>query len=113
MKIKMEGCHFEDNGTAIKAPDSVEFDMTDTKFINNQKALDIFSTKSQLEQIGLPEDTPKELLEEVIEIYKAHQNSPLPEQENAISKSKLFSWLGHGASVASIASAIIALLQSI
>lgn len=39
MAIKITDCHFENNGTGIKAPTSVEIDMSGTSFKGNGKVM--------------------------------------------------------------------------
>jgi len=112
MAIKMTNCHFENNGTGIKAPTSVKIEMSGTTFKSNGKAIDIFVSASDLKSLGLPENTPQEYIKEVIEILSQVKDNPKEQQLESISDSSLFKWLGHGASVASIGSAIIAFFQS-
>ncbi|CAM3885076.1 hypothetical protein [Pseudoalteromonas maricaloris] len=111
MVIKITDCHFENNGTGIKAPTSAKIDMSGTSFKGNGKAMDIYVSAADLNQLGLPENTPQEYLQEVIQILQGQKGQSEEVQVAAISDSSLFKWLGHAASVSSIASGIIAFVQ--
>ena len=113
MAIKMTNCHFENNGTGIKAPTSAEIDMSGTTFRGNGKAMDIFVSKVDLYKLGLPENTPQEYLREVIETLEGLKGHPQDKQIESISDSSLFKWLGHSASVATIGSALISFIQTL
>ena len=113
MAIKITDCHFENNGTGIKAPTSAEIDMSGTSFKGNGKAMDIYVSADDLCQLGLPENTPQEYIKEVIQILQGQKGQPEEVQVASISDSSLFKWLGHAASVSSIASGIIAFVQSL
>ncbi len=113
MAIKMTNCHFENNVIGIKAPTSVEIDMSGTSFKGNGKAIDIYVAATDLLHLGLPENTPQEYMQEIIEILQGQKGQPEEVQIESIADSSLFKWLGHGASVASIASGIISFVQSL
>jgi len=113
MVIKITGCHFEGNGIGIKAPTSAKIDISGTSFKDNGKAMDIYVSASDLRHLGLPENTPQEYLQEVIEILQGQKGQPEEVQMKSIADSSLFKWLGHAASVSSIASGIIAFVQSL
>ena len=109
----MTNCHFEGNGTGIKAPTSAEIEMSGTIFKNNGKAMDIFVSAVDLKLLGLPDNTPQEYIKEVIQILEQKKQLPEAAQLESIENSKLFKWLGHGASIASIGSALITYIQTI
>lgn len=113
MVIKIMDCHFENNGTGIKAPMAIEIDVSGTSFKGNGKALDIYVSAADLRHLGLPENTPQEYIQEVIEILRSQKYQPEEVQVESIAESSLFKWLGHAASVSSIGSAIIAFVQSL
>jgi hypothetical protein len=113
MSIKFTDCNFEGNGTGIKAPESVEMELTGTVFKNNGKAIDIFVPEHKLLELGLPENTPQDLLQEVIQILKQNNAKSDDEKMESILDSNLFKWLGHGASIASIGSALIGFVQTL
>jgi hypothetical protein len=113
MALKMTDCHFEGNGTGIKAPTSAEIEISGTTFKDNGKAMDIFVSSSDLKTLGLPEDTPQEYIREVLHSLEHQKDLPTEQKLESISNSNLFKWLGHGASVASIGSALITFLQSL
>jgi hypothetical protein len=113
MAIKMTDCHFEGNGTGIKAPTSAEIEMSGTTFKDNGKAIDVFVSAADLKSLGLPENTPQEYIKEVLQILSDEKGLPKEQQLQSISSSELFKWLGHGASIASIGSALITFLQTL
>jgi len=73
MAIKITDCHFENNGTGIKAPTSAEIDMSGTSFKGNGKAMDIYVSAADLRQLGLPENTPQEYIQEAIQILQGQK----------------------------------------
>jgi len=113
MAIKITNCHFENNGTGIKAPTSAEIELSGSTFKDNGKAMDIFISVADLKSLGLPEDTPQEYIKEVLQILSDKKGITEEEQLQSISDSKLFKWLGYSSSIASIGSAIIAFSQTL
>lgn len=113
MPIIMTDCHFAGNGTAIKAPTSADIQMSGTTFVGNGKALDIYVSAVDLQKLGLPQDTPQEMLKEVISIIQGMPGSSDEEKETAITKSSLFEWLGAAASASTLATALIQFCSSL
>lgn len=113
MSIIMNDCHFEKNETAIKAPTSVDIKMSGTKFVGNGKAIDIYVSATDLQKLGLPDDTPQEMLREVISLMQSMSNSSIAEKEEAITRSPLFEWLGAAASASTLATALVQFFSSI
>lgn len=113
MAIKMTNCHFENNGTGIKAPTSANIDMSGTTFKGNGKAMDIYISSADLVNLGLPKNTPQEYIQEVVAILQKQVGAPQKDQIESISNSALFKWLGHGASISTIGSALISFIQTL
>lgn len=113
MPFNITDCHFENNGTAIKAPTSADIKMSGTTFVCNGKAMDIYVSAVDLQKLGLPQDTPQEMLKEVISIIQGMLCSSEEEKEAAITKSSLFEWLGAAASTSTLATALIQFCSSL
>lgn len=90
MAIKITDCHFEGNGTGIKAPTSVEIEISGTTFKDNHKAMDICVSPEDLKNLELPFDIPQKYIKEVLQILEQSKQQPEAEQLNSISKSQLF-----------------------
>ncbi|MGE6293731.1 hypothetical protein [Aeromonas media] len=113
MPIIMTNCHFENNGTAIKAPTSADIKMSGSTFVGNGKAMDIYVSAVDLQKLGLPQDTPQEMLKEVISIIQGIPGCSQEEKEAAITKSSLFEWLGAAASASTLATALVQFCSSL
>ncbi|WP_178861609.1 hypothetical protein [Thiomicrorhabdus cannonii] len=112
MAIKIIDCHIENCGTGISSSSDVELDISGTKIIACKKAIELRDPPSVLDSLGLPADTPTELLKEVLEtLLKTESKTPVQSAE-IISKASLFEWLGGIANSSSILSNLIALQQN-
>ena len=107
MPIIIKDCQFNSNGTGIKAPTSADIQMSGTKFVDNGKAIDIYVSVVDLQKLGLPNDTPQELLVEIISILQSMPPHFDDEQISVVKKSRLVDWLGAAGSVSTIASSIV------
>lgn len=113
MSIIIKDCHFENNGTGIKAPTSADIQMSGTKFIDNGKAIDIYVSAVDLQNLGLPPNTPQDLLKEIITTLQSMSSNTEVEKENAVKQSQLFNWLGAASSVSTIATAVVQFVASL
>ena len=113
MAIIMKDCHFENNGTGIKAPTSADIQMSGTTFVRNGKALDIYVSAVDLQKLGLPPDTPQELMQEIIATLQGISAEPAKVKQEAIENSRLFKWLGHAASLATVGTALVQFVTAI
>lgn len=107
MPLIITDCHFENNGTAIKAPTSANIQMSGSTFIDNGKAIDIYVSAVDLQKLGLPPDTPQELLKEIITTLQGMPFNTAVEKVNAVKQSQLFNWLGAASSASTIATALV------
>lgn len=112
MPIIIKDCHFENNGTGIKAPTSADIQMSGTKFVDNGKALDIYVSAVDLQKLGLPPDTPQELLREIITTLQGMPSHTVVEKVAAVRQSQLFNWLGAAASVSTVATSLVQFVAS-
>jgi len=113
MPIIIKDCHFENNGTGIKAPTSADIQMSGTKFVDNGKALDIYVSAVDLQRLGLPPDTPQELLKEIIFTLQGMPSHSEAEKVAVVKQSQLFNWLGAAASVATVATSLVQFVASL
>ncbi|WP_145494976.1 hypothetical protein [Yersinia massiliensis] len=111
MGLIIKNCFISECNKGVVAPDSLDIDITGTVFEKTGVAIDIYPSSQELRQVGLPENTPKELLAEAIETLKKLQSSTTEEKQAAISKSKLFNWLSNGASIATVTTAVMEMIK--
>ncbi len=105
MSITINDCHFENNGTGIKAPTSADIQMSGTKFVNNGIALDIYVSAADIQTLGLPAETPQEFIKEVISALQGTNIES--EKMKVVEESRLFKWIGNTASLSTIATALM------
>lgn len=113
MPIIIKNCNFENNGTGIKAPTSADIQVSGTNFIANGKALDIYVSAADLQKLGLPPNTPQDLLKEIIITLQNMPSNTQTEKENSVKQSRLFDWLGAAASASTIATAVVEFVASL
>lgn len=113
MAIIIKNCHFENNGTGIRAPTSADIQMSGTKFVDNGKAVDIYVSAVDLQRLGLPADVPQELLLGVIATLRSIPFQSKDEKANVVMRSELFNWLGAAASASTIATALVQFVASL
>ncbi len=81
--------------------------------MDNGKAMDIFVSAVDLQRLGLPEDTPQELLKEVISTLQGMTFQSDGEKEIVAKQSRLFRWLDAAASVSTISSSLVQFVKSL
>lgn len=92
MSHNFDGCEFEDNGTGIRVEGDVELNVKNSKFRRNNIAVDIHRP-DLMRKVGLPENTPFDLVKELSEAIVKAQAISAEEQLNVAKKSRLTDWL--------------------
>jgi len=112
MPIKMIDCSIEDCGIGISAPATLRLDLTRTNIVNCQKAIEIRDPQSILASLGLPEDTPTNLLRETLQTLLRTRELGLKQSAEAAAKTRLFEWLGGVANSTTILANLVSLSQN-
>lgn len=112
MAIKINGCHIEKCRTGISSSGDIELDISGTKIINCKKAIELRDPPGVLQSLGLPSDTPPNLLKEALGVLLATQKEFPEKAAEAVSKTGLFDWLRDIANSTSILANLVSLQQS-
>lgn len=107
--LDLDGVTFKNGKKGIRAPDTYDIKARNTSFDNVDVGIDIYLSKAEILEIGLPEDTPLELISEAIAIIKKSEKEDAVE---GLSKSNLFSWLGIASNTVTIATPIVQALMA-
>lgn len=112
MPIIMNNCKFVDCAGGISAPDETVIQLNDTHFFGGGQAIDLYKPAT-LQSIGLPLDTPRDQLEELIsELIAKHSASPEQKAE-IVKRSRLGEVLSGAASFSTIAKNIVDLASKL
>ncbi|MEN8511946.1 hypothetical protein [Burkholderia sp. RS02] len=107
--IKVDGCHFENNGTAISVSDGVQLEVSSTTFIRNGKAIDVRDAPPLIKQLGLPETVSPD---DFVAVMHAMQQQPQEAREGVLKSSKIWPLIQNCANVAQIVGTLVALVSS-
>ncbi|EGR2568043.1 TPA: hypothetical protein NGR75_004240 [Vibrio parahaemolyticus] len=110
MAISFKGCKFNNVGTVVKAPETVDVDFENSDVGRVRKVVDLYPT-SRLRDAGLPEDISQEQLKDLLDKLKANQNEK--DIIATISSHPLAKTLGLAADTLTITSPIVAALLAL
>lgn len=111
MGVIIKGCLISNCGKGIVASSDIKLRISETVIEKVGVAIEISPPPKKLRQVGLPDNTPIELLAEAVEILKQVQSNIVEVKQAAIAKSKLYSWLGNSASLATVTTAVMELAK--
>lgn len=94
----------------VVAPDTYDINVRRTTFEDMDVAFDIYVTQSEVQKLGLPEDTPTELVCEALQIVR--QSTCNDSMIDKLSESRLINWLGIASNSVTITTPIVAALMS-
>lgn len=106
MNDTFKGCTFEDNGTGIFAQGEGELSVTDTVFRRNGTAVEIHRP-DVLQQVGLPPQTPFNLVEELAQAIVNAQTESDEKKLEIARDSRLSIWLTNTAKVVKTAKDLV------
>lgn len=110
MGLEIDNCSFKKVKTVIRAPKSYDIKAKRSKFEKIETVFDIYVSQEDLRAIGLPEDTPQELIHELLERVKLE---PTDEGKvKVMSSSGLMNWLGVASNMVTIATPLVQALIS-
>jgi hypothetical protein len=104
MALDLKHVKFKKGDTGVIAPDTYDIKARNVEFEEIKVGFDIYVSKPEILKMGLPENTPVELISEAIQIIKNHQEKEAVEN---LSQSNLFSWLGVASNTVTIATPIV------
>lgn len=109
MAIKINNSNFEYNDTGMRTPSSADVTVDGSRFANNTIGIDIYLTSDNLAEVGLRNDTPKEIIDSVNSILISDRDKPKESLIKRLESSGIVSWINASASATSVIQAIAAL----
>lgn len=108
-KFNIYDSEFSQCKTVFKGPSDLEMNFGRNSVKDVGEVFNIYDSRgSVLKILNLPENTPVELVAEVVDIIRKNPESSRSVKERIIRKSQLFEWLGASANLVTIATPIIA-----
>lgn len=108
-KFIIENNYIEGVDTVYTGPDNRSLRLKDNTIIKVRKVVDIYESKETiLKALNLPDNTPFEMVTEIIKVLRDNPESSKSVKERVIKKSRLFEWLGVGSDLVTISTPIIA-----
>ncbi len=104
MALDLKNVKFKKVDFGVVAPDTYDVKARNVDFEEVKVGFDVYVSKSQMVEMGLPENTPIELIVEAIQIIKSKNEKEAVEN---LSKSRLFTWLGVASDSVTIATPIV------
>lgn len=108
-KITIENNYIEGADTVYRGPDNLSLGFKGNTVKNVRKVVDIYESKETiLKALNLPDNTPFEMVTEIIKVFRDNPESSRSVKERVIKRSRLFEWLGVGSDLVTISTPIIA-----
>lgn len=107
MPIEFDGCNISENKIGVRTPADADLKFKNTDIVKNEVGVDIYISKEMADKLQLPEDTPQEYLDEVEKLLKENAEKDEKSKLELLENSRLFKWLGHASSVATLATTLI------
>lgn len=112
--LKMDDCLFKDCGKGITIEGPVQVDLTRTNFINVAQAIEVQDTQSIIQMLGLPADTPQNLLIEAINAVRGNNGASADQKLAELKKTRFSDWLSNSLqNTANVATILQSLLSFI
>ncbi len=111
MTVKIFGNTITNCGTAISAPANANLEIGQNAISQCQKAIELRDSPSLLQSLGLPPDTPIDMLREVLSTLAQSGDGTGERRQEIVKNSRLGKWLGTSANVAQIAGTFLTLHQ--
>ncbi|WP_027921543.1 hypothetical protein [Pseudomonas sp. URMO17WK12:I12] len=112
MVNKFEGVSFEHNGIGMNVPNDASFHMKDVHFKNNNVGFQMYDVSSQQGRLGLPLDTPNEVLLEVLALLKERSADKDLNPVETLKESKLWTYIQRASDGAAVIQKIIEIYQT-
>ncbi|EGQ9308403.1 hypothetical protein F7U82_23505 [Vibrio parahaemolyticus] len=108
MPLVMKNSNFKDVGTVARAPEKMLVEVDNCDFEKIGVGFDFYVPESDLQKIGLPVDTPQELLLEVAKLIRQNASTDDKTMVDIIVESKFGKWLGLVSGAVTIGTPVIA-----
>ncbi|MEZ9831815.1 hypothetical protein AB4270_21345 [Vibrio cyclitrophicus] len=112
MPLNMKNSTFKRVNTAVRAPEKMMVDVDNCDFEDIDIGFDFYIPEADLSELGLPKDTPQELLLEVAKIIRSDRTSDSKTIIEKISQSDLVKWLNITSGIVTVGTPIIANLMT-
>lgn len=117
MGPKIFDCVFEaspgaEGAVGISAPADIDLEVVRATFKNCKTGIELRDPPTILSAIGLPQDTPINLLRETLEVLLATEGQGPKASGEEASRTRLFDWLGGIANATNILTNLVALSQN-
>ncbi len=110
MGLDLKRVKFKKMDAGVVAPDTYDIKARDVEFEDVKEGFKIYLSSLEKQKMGLPDNTPDELIAEAIQIIKSHKEKEAVEN---LSQSRLFTWLGVASNSVTIATPIVKALFSL
>lgn len=108
MPLVMKNSNFKDVGTVARAPEKMIVEVDNCDFEKIGVGFDFYVPESDLQKIGLPEDTPQDLLLEVAKLIRENTSADDKTIVDIIVESKFGKWLGLVSGAVTVGTPVIA-----
>ncbi|CAH6937773.1 hypothetical protein F0251_24505 [Vibrio sp. 070316B] len=112
MPLNIKNSNFKRVGTAVRAPEQMMVDVDNCDFEDIKIGFDFYIPESDLSELGLPKDTPQELLLEVAKIVRNDRTKDSQTVIDKISQSALVKWLNVTSGIVTVGTPIISNLAT-
>ena len=112
MPLNMKNSTFRRVNTAVRAPEKMMVDVDNCDFEDIEIGFDFYIPEADLSELGLPKDTPQELLLEVAKIIRGDSTGDNQTIIDKISESALVKWLNVTSGIVTVGTPIIANLMA-
>lgn len=112
MPLNLKNSTFKGVGTVVRAPEQMMVDVDNCDFEDIKIGFDFYIPDAHLSNLGLPENTPQELLLEVAKIVRSHTTEDRLTVVDKISQSGLIKWLNITSGIVTVGTPIIANLMT-
>lgn len=109
MGLDLKRVSFKKVKKGVVAPDTYDIKARDIDFEDVDIAFDIYIGSDIADKLSLPANTPQQLLDEVKELLTNNCDKNKDEKTKLLEDSRLFKWLDHATTTASLATALISM----
>lgn len=107
MPLKMKNSNFKDVGTVTRAPENMMVEVDNCEFEKIRIGFDFYIPSEDLGKIGLPQETPQELLLEVAKLIRENKEKDQESLIELISSSELVKWLNVTSGIVTVGTPIL------
>ena len=112
MGITLKNVTIDNCGTGISAPADAKIDADGLVITNTQKAIELRNPATLLGALGLPENTPPELLIDALRHLRQQSQLPRGKRIESLRETGLLKWLGASADLTTLGQALLKIQES-